>query len=275
MNAAIDDCTEDLIPQKLKGIFSSLAMPGKIVVPGAPKLLWFARQDGDGQVRVQLLDEYGLPSQQKVFMTAKDSFLKNFTLEPDLTYRMLNQRVLKGDRYREQDQNIEAKIEYQSVLRVDEENIRANFGLGLAYLALNQIDKARYTLEKLVQIDESFSLEHKHLFNAFGIALRKKKLFNEALSFYNRARQICDSDENLILNMARARFENGDANLAYADLQTCLELAPDFPEALAFLAWLRKNNIKPADRELRAYFDRLEMLRGALPPPPDDVGLTT
>lgn len=270
MNADLEDSREDLIPKKLKGIFSSLAMPGKTPAPGAAKMFWFARQTEPDQVRLQLLDEHCLPA-QKVFLTPKKSFLEDFTLEPDLTYRLMNQRVLKGDAYREQGQNIEAKIEYQKVLRVDEENIRANFGLGLAYLALNQIDKARYVLEKLVQLDESFSQEHKHLFNTFGIALRKKNLLGEALAFYNRARQLCENDENLILNTARAQFEKGNLDEAYADLRACLELVPDFPQALAFLAYLRKRSIHPGSRELRSYFDRLEMMRGELPAPPENL----
>jgi len=249
------DRGHDLGSRKLKGIFSSLAMPGEEPVPGAPKRYWFARQVDEATISAQLLDDHCLPT-PKQHIIDKDLFHQDFTLEPDLGYKLLTQRVLMGDYYRNQGLNVEAKIEYQKVLRIDEENIRGNFGMGLAYLALNQLEKGRYAFEKLVGMEESFLAEHKHLFNEFGIALRKKGLFDEALSFYHRAKALCSDDENLQLNIARAWFEKGDNENAYEALKTCIELKPSFREALAFLAYLRKNNILPKDAELRAHFDR-------------------
>jgi tetratricopeptide (TPR) repeat protein len=240
---------------KLKGIFSSPALPGEEPDPAVPKHYWFARQIDETNINAQLLDEHHLPT-HKQHILPKEVFLEGFTLEPDLGYRLLTQRALMGDYFRNQGLNVEAKIEYQKLLRIDEENIRGNFGLGLAYLALNQLEKGRYAFEKLVGMEESFSAEHKHLFNEFGIALRKKGLFDEALAFYNRARTLCADDEHLLLNITRAWFEKGDREKAYESLKTCIELKPNFREALAFLAYLRKNRIFPKDPDLKAHFDR-------------------
>lgn len=248
---------------KLKGIFSTPSLPGEQPDPAFPKRYWLVKEIGDGMVSLQLLDQNYLPTPKKHVM-AKDAFLADSTLEPDLCYRMLTQRVLMGDRYRDQGMNVEAKIEYQKVLRIDEENIRGNFGLGLAYLALNQLEKGRYAFEKLVSLDESFLPEHKHLFNDFGIALRKKGLFDEALAFYHRARTLCEDDEHLLLNIARAWYEKGDTEKAYEGLRDCIALKPDFREALAFLAYLRKNRIFPKDKELLAHFDREALKRSGL-----------
>lgn len=233
---------------RLKGVFSRPEPGGKV-----EKSYWFVKEIDDATVSMQRLDENMLPT-GKQSLSGRDAFMLEFSLEPDLGYKLLTQRVIRGDWYRKQDKNLEAKIEYQQVLRVDEENIRANFGLGLSYLALNQLDKAKYVFENIVGMDESFGEEHKHLFNEFGIALRKKKLFDEALEYYSRSAQLCPTDENIFLNMTRAAFESGNMESAFVNLKKTLEINPGMPEARAFLSYLRKNNLLPEDPKLAAFF---------------------
>ncbi len=233
---------------RIKGVFSSREADG-----GGEKTYWFAKEIDTDAISLDMLDENMLPTGRRRIRD-KDDFLIEYALEPELGYRLLTQRVLRGDMYRKQDKNLEAKIEYRQALRIDEENIRANFGLGLCYLALNQLDKAGYVFTNIVAMDESFGEEHKHLFNEFGIALRKKGLFDEAVRYYSRAVELCPTDENLYLNMARADFDKGDREGAFLYLKRTLELNPDQSEARAFLAWLRKNDIKPQDPDMAAYF---------------------
>lgn len=243
---------------RLKGVFSSPGR-GQTAEP-AEKDFWFARETPDGLVAAQLLDQNHLPAGKQILLPRQE-FMRSFTVEPDLGYRLLTQRVLQGDCFRNQGMNLEAKIEYAKALRIDEENIRGLFGLGLSYLALNQPEKSRYVLEKLVALEESFSEAHKHLFNEFGIALRKKGLFDEALRFYGRARDLCPGDEHLALNIARAWYEKGDSERAFVALKNCITLDPTFREALAFLAYLRKRRIAPRDPALAAYFEREALKR--------------
>ena len=252
--------TDALGGAKLKGVFSSPSRVDASVSPSQGKIYWFVRPAEAGSVSIQLLDENRLPTSRRRLVSQAD-FLELFTPEPELTYRLLTQRVAQGDAYREQGQNIEAKIEYLQALKVDEENIRANFGLGLAYLALNQLEKGRYALEKLAALDETFSPEHKHLFNEFGIALRKKGLYDEALAYYGRARTLCPDDEHLLLNIARAWLEKDDSEQSWQSLRDCLALAPDFREALAFLAYLRRHDIRPRDKQLELWFDHFTLKR--------------
>ncbi len=233
---------------RLKGVFSRPEPGG-----AGEKSFWFVKEIDDATVSMQRLDENMLPT-GKQSLSDRDAFMLEFSLEPDLAYKLLTQRVIRGDFYRKQDKNLEAKIEYQQVLRIDEENIRANFGLGLSYLALNQLDKAKYVFENIVGMDESFGEEHKHLFNEFGIALRKKKLFDEALEYYSRSAQLCPTDENIFLNMTRAAFESGEMETAFANLKKTLEINPEMHEARAFLSYLRKNNLLPEDPKLAAFF---------------------
>ncbi|GAB6036622.1 tetratricopeptide repeat protein [Fundidesulfovibrio butyratiphilus] len=263
MGSAVGKPTNAFGGAKLKGVFSSPATVDASVASSQGKLYWFARPAELGAVSVQLLDENHLPTARRRLVSQED-FLELFTPEPELTYRLLTQRVAQGDTYREQGQNIEAKIEYLQALKVDEENIRANFGLGLAYLALNQLEKGRYALEKLAALDETFSPEHKHLFNEFGISLRKKGLYDEALSYYGRAKSLCPDDEHLLLNIARAWLEKGDPEQSWRTLRDCLALAPDFREALAFFSYLRRQGAHPRDKDLDLWFDHFSLKRGEL-----------
>jgi tetratricopeptide (TPR) repeat protein len=267
----IDDGDE---PHKIKGIFSSPAPVEPTVGPpgqGGPeasgpagdadgfdpgKIYWFASEFGPDMVSLKRLDTNFFPVGQQALVN-RETFFADYSLEPDLGYRYVTQRIVRGDWYRKQDLNVEAKIEYQMVLRIDEENIRANFGLGLAYLALNQLDKGRYVFSRLVDMDESFEEAHKHLFNEFGIALRKKNLFDEAMRYYGRAAELAPRDENIYLNMARAMFEKGDMEAAFAHLKKTFEINRDVEEAKAFLAFLRKKGFEASDPTLRHFFFRL------------------
>jgi tetratricopeptide (TPR) repeat protein len=268
------DIDDGFTPQKIKGIFSSPAPGADAARPresetGGPdlprededgfdpdKIYWFATECEPDKVSLKQLDTHFMPTGQQC-LVAKDVFFRDYSLEPELGYRYVTQRVLRGDWYRKQDMDVEAKIEYQMVLRIDEENIRANFGLGLAYLALNQLDKGRYVFSRLVEMDESFEEAHKHLFNEFGIALRKKKLFDEAMRYYGRAAELSPRDENIYLNMARAMFEKGDLESAFIHLRKTFELNPEVEEAKAFLAFLRKRGVEPGDPGLRNFFFKL------------------
>ena len=76
-------------------------------------------------------------------------------------------------------------------------HIRAIFGIGLVYLGKRDLKKAGYVFERLLSIEDSFGPEHKHLFNEFGIGLRKTRLHAQAIEYYGRALAYCDDDENL------------------------------------------------------------------------------
>ena len=87
--------------------------------------------------------------------------------------------------------------------------------------------------------------EHKHLFNEFGIALRKKQMFDEAIRYYHRAIELTQKDENLYLNLARAHFEKGDRAPAFANLRICLEINSAHGEAKSFLKYMARERLLP------------------------------
>jgi tetratricopeptide (TPR) repeat protein len=105
--------------------------------------------------------------------------------------------------------------------------------------------KAENILERIVKLDAAFAPEHKHLFNEFGIKLRKNKMIKDALTYYTRALELSKQDENLYYNIARAHLENKDPALALDFLLKSLELNPGFAEASQFLLWLYNKKLVP------------------------------
>lgn len=213
------------------------------------KAYWFAKQvDGEGEpvVEVQPLNNQNVPSGEKEIVVLSD-FLARFS--PELEYyqeevfpkmKELDSTLKRAEEQRDQGALYSAEFEYNAALEFDEENVRANFGLGLTFMERGEPSKAADIFERVVGLDAAFTTEHKHLFNEFGINLRKSKLLDQAVEYYTRALEISDSDENLYYNLARAHFERGDRQEALDHLHKALELNPNFAEAKQFLEYIEK-----------------------------------
>lgn len=80
--------------------------------------------------------------------------------------------------------------------------MRANFGIGLTYLERGDNAKAQDIFQRLVKLEATFEPQHKHLFNEFGINLRKSKMLQESLDYYKRALELSPNDESLYMNIA-------------------------------------------------------------------------
>ena len=195
---------------------------------------WFVKEIDDDRFEVQSLD-MDFKRQGSPCVITRTKLFEEYHLEPDLSYRLLSQPLLVGDHYRSTAKYANAEQEYQKIKRIDEDNIRANFGLGLVYLALNKTEKATYIFDRLVRLEEAFEPRHKHLFNEFGINLRKKGLFGEALKYYFRARELSSDDDHLLLNIARVYFEQNQLPEAEGMAKEALALNPDLAEAKRLL----------------------------------------
>jgi tetratricopeptide (TPR) repeat protein len=180
----------------------------------------------------------------------REALLENFLPEPQrsLEYakflvarqQTVQKHVARGDKFLKKGAHYSAEFEYSKALVLEEENVRANFGIGLCYIARGERDKARQVFERLVQLEAVFGEEHKHLFNEFGIRLRMSGMYDEALAYYARALALAPDDENLHYNMARAAFGKGEGGLTAQHLGECLRLNAAHQEALQFLAYLGK-----------------------------------
>lgn len=183
---------------------------------------WFVEQTDSDEFEVRKINEKNVPSGNAETVRIH-RLINDFT--PELSYyedvvlpamEELEEILDQGDEFRENGELYSAEMEYNRALTIEERNVRALFGLGLVFASRREDDRTRIVLAELVQVKAAFDGKNQHLFNEFGIALRKTCLFNESVVYYKRALDFVVDDENLYYNLARAHYENDDWN-------SCLE----------------------------------------------------
>ncbi|MGE4293469.1 MAG: tetratricopeptide repeat protein [Desulfovibrio sp.] len=208
------------------------------------KILWIGTQISDDLFEVQRVNNNMAPSGDTSVIPCAQ-FYRDFHPEVDLfnskilpVLRRIQTAVERGDNHRQRGEPYSAEFEYNIALDLDEHCVRALFGMGLVYLARNETDKARNVFTELVGIKAAFAPEHKHLFNEFGIQMRKKGMFDEASAYFQRGLEFDDTDENLYFNLARANFEKGDYQTCVKNLAASLDLNSAVEEAREFARYL-------------------------------------
>ena len=180
--------------------------------------LWYVEEHGDGSYGVRKINPQFVPVGDEEVVD-RETLLADYSPEVELynsrikpAMTALDKTLDVADGHRERNEPLSAEMEYSKALDVDETNVRATFGLGLVYLGRDDREKARMIFDELVDMNAAFELQHKHLFNEFGISLRKSGLFGEAVQYYTRALDLNEQDgedENLCYNVARAYYEMG------------------------------------------------------------------
>ena len=242
---------------EVRGVFSSQEIrkvgTGTTTRKTVQKTFWFVEQHGD-VIECQPLNTNYVPSGPKRKITL-DELIAKFSPEPEFymnsvfpKMQELQQNVNNGDVHRKNGESFAAEYEYSRALKLDTDNVRANFGIGLTYLERGDNAKAQDIFQRLVKLDATFEPEHKHLFNDFGINLRKNKMLDESLQYYRRALELTKNDENLYMNMARVLLETKDIGGCVDNLLLALNLAPRHEPSLKFLAWLIKKQLVPNDK---------------------------
>ena len=208
------------------------------------KSYWYAVEQENRIIELQPLNLNYIPSGPKKRISM-DEFLARFSPEPEFyvtnvfpKIKEVNKTIARADRHRKNKEYYSAEMEYGNALRVDEDNIRANFGLGITYLERGENTKAEDILGRLVKLEGAFEDEHKHLFNDFGINLRKNGMFNQSIAYYERALELAHHDENLYYNVARACLEKKDTDKALEYLLKGLDINPRQETLLKFLMWM-------------------------------------
>jgi tetratricopeptide (TPR) repeat protein len=246
--------------EKIYGVFSTelVAMVGTGTTKrkDVKRALWFAEEitpeeGGEPVIQIQPVNNKNVPSGNKKTVPLSE-FLADYT--PEFEYyqtvvfpkmKELDSTLRHAEEQRDKGAYYSAQFGFEAALEFDERNVRANFGLGLTYIARGDTDKAADIFKQVVALDAAFNPEHKHLFNEFGINLRKSRLFDQAVEYYTRALEMTRDDENLYYNIARAHFERGDRDSCRESLVKALELKPDFEAAQEFLAHLDKQEPHP------------------------------
>ncbi|MYL83185.1 tetratricopeptide repeat protein [Desulfovibrio aerotolerans] len=241
--------TRPVFGQKpVKGVFSIdskhlLGIGG--VSQASQRIFFYAEQlDAAGRVALQRLSRNFIPSGTKRFIT-REILLTQYQPEPSVylnkvvpVMRRMEEAVQTADNHRQRQELFAAEFEYNAILRLDEEHVKAAFGLGLTYLERQEQHNADAVFHKIMRIEAAFLPEHKHLFNEFGIQMRKLGMYDEAMRYYSRAYRLCRTDEHLLYNIARTLYEKGRLKSSRAMLNQALRLNAAFPEAKAFLAYL-------------------------------------
>jgi Tfp pilus assembly protein PilF len=217
---------------------------------------YLVQEREDGVLVVQALAANDVPFGPKTEIS-REELLENYLPEPQKSLartvaalspqeQEIRQAVARGDKFRKRGESFTAEFEYKKALQLDMSNVRANFGIGLCYIDRGEQEKAKEVFERLVHLDAAFGDEHKHLFNEFGINLRKTGMHAEAMDYYHRALELSPDDENLHYNMARAALDKGDPKTAAKHLSACLKLNADHVEALQFLDYLKRKKMAGA-----------------------------
>jgi tetratricopeptide (TPR) repeat protein len=236
--------------EKIKGIFSTQTVAkvgtGTTQRKTIQKTYWDAEELDTGEISVQPLNRNYVPSGPKRSIP-RDDFLTKFNPEPEFyvstvypAIKEMDSAIVRGERHRERGAAYSAEFEYKQAMAIDEENVRANFGLGLTYLDRGDQARANDIFERLVGLEAAFDAEHKHLFNDFGINMRKNKMYDQALQYYLRAEELVQNDENLFHNIARCYFEKGNMEGCKKYLLKSLELNPNLEASLKFWAFLQE-----------------------------------
>jgi tetratricopeptide (TPR) repeat protein len=203
-----------------------------------------AEQIDNEKVKLSFLGNEGKPT-GIVIEIAYDEFLKRYTFDPN--YRVKTKDEAEHDRHvavaekqRARGELYSAEFEYTNALKIDPESIRANFGIGTLYLEMGDTAKAKEVFRKLSEVDAIFEEENKHIFNEFGIELRKTNMLEEALANYQKAITISPQDEHLYFNIARIYYDMKGWNNALTWLNKALEINPHFRDAKIFQALILK-----------------------------------
>ncbi|BCS90195.1 tetratricopeptide repeat protein [Pseudodesulfovibrio sediminis] len=243
--------------EKIKGVFSTQTVAkvgtGTTQRKTIQKTYWDAEELDNGQISIQPLNKNYVPSGPKRNIE-RDDFLTKFNPEPEFyvstvfpAIKEMDGAIVRGEKHRERGAAYSAEFEYQQAMDIDEENVRANFGLGLTYLDRGDQVKANDIFERLVDLEAAFDVEHKHLFNDFGINMRKNKMYDQALQYYLRAEGLVQNDEHLFHNIARCYYEKGNVEGCKEYLIKSLEVNPKLEASLQFWEFLKGQGLVKAD----------------------------
>jgi len=213
--------------------------------------IFFAEEQANGLVKLSLLNMAGKPT-SITEVVEKEEFFQRCKPKPDFVppaekpdkvnkvKEKADRHTSRGNLHLRKGEYNSAEFEFTCSLKLDEEHVRANYGLAKLHIEKGEEEEAKAILDKLTSIEALFEDENKHIFNEFGIDLRKMKMFDQALDSYRKALEINSEDPILNFNMGRALIDKKRFDEALACMDRALELKADFPEALKLGHLLRK-----------------------------------
>ncbi|TIH15633.1 hypothetical protein D0S45_10570 [Marinifilum sp. JC120] len=214
------------------------------------KTFYYVTRSGVDQFQVQPLNDRNIPSGVVVTLSKKE-FITQYAPEIDYyekktlpALKSLHAKIEKGEKEFLDGNLDEAEQSFTKALFLDPEHPKANLGMGSVQCTKKNFKKLSGIIDRLLNKDEVFMESQRREFNLFAISLRKQSLFEEAVTFYNKAIQINPYDENLHFNTARAHFDAGDNEMALIHLDKALEIAPSLEVASMFKKYIIKRTKK-------------------------------
>lgn len=217
----------------------------------------------DGSIVLEMVDQDGEPTGNLLEEISKEGFSKRFktcsqhdcplrisTLD-EIRKRMAANRAKMGEQHLKDGELDKAKDKFKRALKFDEENVRARFGLGKTHMKEGKIEEATKIFKELSEMDALFEEENKHVFNKFGIELRKSKMYDLAIANYEKAILIDSKDEALYYNLSIAYEKKDLIQKAIEKLKEALEIDKNFPEAQKRLELLFVKEQKTLDSLLK------------------------
>ncbi len=150
--------------------------------------------------------------------------------------------VRQGEIHMERDEFHSAEYEFKNALKLDENNVKANLGLGQSYSGQGRTEEAREVFSKLGDNENLYKKENKHTFNGLGISLRKEELYDEAVKNYHRAIKLDPKDPILYYNISLAFYHLGQMAEAKKFLASSIDLDEGFEDARKLLVMVEKKN---------------------------------
>ncbi len=197
----------------------------------------------DGSIVLELVDENGEPSGELLEDITKDYFSKRFktcsqhecplqisTLQ-EIEKKMAENRSKMGEEHLKKGELDKAEDKFKRALKFDEKSITAKFGLGKTCLEKGETGSATEIFEELSKTEALFEKENKHVFNKFGIELRRSEMYDLSIANYEKAVLIDPKDEALYYNLSVAYEKKELISKAIEKLKEALEIDNDFPEA--------------------------------------------
>ncbi|MYL81933.1 tetratricopeptide repeat protein [Desulfovibrio aerotolerans] len=238
------------IPCRILGVYSlakaAATGHGATARTYEQKTYWFVRRTEDDEYLVQALNGNAIPS-GPLTTVSKGEFIR--TYHPEAGYYekrclpfidSLKKKLAQADKHLAEEDLDGAEKEFCKALLLDEKHPKANIELGKIHMQKGDGKKLASAMRRILSNDALFQEQERHLFNDFGITLRKEKHFAEAISFYAKALEHNSCDENLHFNIARALAESGNHDAARTHLDTALALRPDFEPARRYRDYLDK-----------------------------------
>ena len=199
----------------------------------------------NGKVKLVLLDMNDQPSVisetvdqeelEKSYEPVPDYFKNKKPVKNEKLSKQLAKKLANGKEHLKQKEYFSAEYEFEGVIQLDGRNLEAHVGKGESLIGQGDLEGAQETLDKVSQFEELYDKTNKHIFNSYGMTLRKGGFYDKAVESYTKALRMDPGDENLFYNIGRAYFDKEALDKAILFLTKCLKLKPDHQEAAALV----------------------------------------